>query len=91
VRPGPGRFALWQDQRPYFHGTGREESLPLAEIHGVGVGNGLPPLAEIHGVGVGNGLPPLADSLEWVAIAFRPIALVKINNTKTTTTNHLFM
>jgi hypothetical protein len=56
--------------------------------HGVG-GIGLLVFASNQGVG-GIGLLVLA-SVEWVANAFRPTALARTSNTKTTTMNHLFI
>jgi hypothetical protein len=56
--------------------------------HGVG-GIGLPVFANNQGVG-GIGEPVLA-SVVRVAKAFRPTALVRTSNTKTTTINHLFI
>ena len=55
---------------------------------GVG-GIGAPVFARSHGVG-GIGAPVLA-SVVWAAKAFRPTALVRTSNTKTTTINHLFI
>lgn len=57
-------------------------------IHGVG-GIGAPVFANSHGVG-GIGAPVLA-SVVWVDKAFRPTALVRTSNTKTTTIIHLFI
>ena len=70
----------------FAHGVGGI-GLPVF-AHGVG-GIGLPVFASNHGVG-GIGLPVLA-SVEWVDKAFRPTALVRTSNTKTTIINHLFI
>jgi hypothetical protein len=70
----------------FAHGVGGI-GLPVF-AHGVG-GIGLPVFAASHGVG-GIGLPVLA-CVGWVESAFRPIALVRTSNTKTTTINHLFI
>jgi len=56
--------------------------------HGVG-GIGLLVFASNQGVG-GIGLLVLA-SVVWVAKAFRPTALARTSNTRTTTINHLFI
>jgi len=60
----------------------------LVFAHGVG-GIGLLVFASNQGVG-GIGLLVFAR-VEWVDKAFRPTALVKTSNTKTTTINHLFI
>lgn len=60
----------------------------FAKSHGVG-GIGALVFATSHGVG-GIGALVLAN-VEWVANAFRPIALARTSNTKTTTINHLFI
>jgi hypothetical protein len=71
-----------------YQGVGGIGAPVFAKSHGVG-GIGAPVFATSHGVG-GIGAPVLAN-VEWVANAFRPTALVKTSNTKTTTINHLFI
>lgn len=68
------------------HGVGGIGELVLANNQGVG---GIGELVLAHGVG-GIGELVLA-STGWAVIAFRPIALVNINNAKATATNHLHM
>jgi hypothetical protein len=68
------------------HGVGGIGALVFA--HGVG-GIGALVFASNHGVG---GIGALVFAIRpswWDVIAFSPIALVRTNNAKTTTTNHL--
>jgi hypothetical protein len=74
-------------RRCYYHGVGGTGAL-VDIIHGVG-GTGADVLADSQGVG-GTGALVLA-TLGWVTRAFRPIALVRTNRTRTVTTIHLFI
>ena len=56
--------------------------------HGVG---GIGPLVFARSHGVGGIGPLVLASVVWDANAFRPTALVRTSNTKTTTINHLFI
>lgn len=67
----------------FAHGVGGTGAVVF--IQGVG-GTGAVVFASIHGVG-GTGAVVFASA--GVDSAFKPIALVRTNNAKTTTTNHL--
>lgn len=72
----------------FAHGVGGIGALVFA--HGVG-GIGALVLADSHGVGgIGALVLAIAPGC-WVVRAFKPIALVRTNNAKTTTTNDLDM
>jgi hypothetical protein len=54
--------------------------------HGVG---GIGPLVLADSQGVGGIGPLVFARIGWAVMAFNPIALVRTNKAKTTTTNHL--
>jgi hypothetical protein len=71
---------------PRYQGVGGTGALVTPAIHGVG-GTGALVTPAIHGVGGTGAL--VTASIEWVVIAFRPIAQVRTKSTKRPTAIHL--